>query len=71
MFKYSLIELKWLMSKFGILSEVYDIRVFMSFREKYEIWTTWKFWRKSVQKGILVNLHPRGIFVILQERVIW
>ena len=36
MFKYSLIELKWLMSKLGILSEVYDIRVFMSFREK--IW---------------------------------
>ena len=55
----------------GILSEAYEIRVFMSFREKYEIWKIWKFWRKSVKKGILVKWYKKGIFVILQERVNW
>ena len=59
------------MSKLEILSEVYDIRVFMSFQEKYEIWKNWKFYRKSVHKGILVILPKKGIFVILKERVNW
>ena len=63
MFKYSLIELKWIMAKLAFLSETNDIRVFMSFYEKYEIWKIWKFYRKSVQKGILVILPKKGVFL--------
>ena len=48
MFKYSLIELKWIMAKLAFFSETNDIRVFMSFYEKYEIWTIWNIWVKSV-----------------------
>ena len=59
------------MAKLEILSEINEIWVFMSFGEKYEIWKIWKFYRKSLQKGILVILPKKGIFVILQERVNW